>query len=191
MHKPVSPFFVAAKLIADPPPDWLLEEMEKWSAGVSDGMQLAPDVYRTVKKHAKKMLDAIRTLEEGLPVFDKVLGEWEGIDDIGGFEGLGYYKEQLNRIANLGGGRISHFGKELCASRVVHLWTKLHGKPSPRSIKLYEACEAYWQACGNPPSSQVSDNWRRRVEDAANPALSTNFIVLSIGLALEQKKAQK
>ena len=59
----------------------------------------------------------------------------------------------------------------ICAEVIVEAWKLIHGKAEPRSEKVYEACEEYWQACGGPASDL--NNWRRHVEKAsaknANP----------------------
>ena len=50
--------------------------------------------------------------------------------------------------------------RHLCAVVCMEIWREYHGEPNPHSPKLWEACEAYWVACGHPanPSGHIK-NW--------------------------------
>ena len=41
----------------------------------------------------------------------------------------------------------------ICATVCAELWRKVHGTLPSYSRNLQEACEIYWQACGNPATS--------------------------------------
>ena len=50
--------------------------------------------------------------------------------------------------------------RHLCAAVCMDIWREHHGEPQPHSPKLWEACEAYWVACGHPANpSGHTKNW--------------------------------
>jgi len=50
--------------------------------------------------------------------------------------------------------------RHLCAAVCLGIWREVHGAPQPHSPKLWEACEAYWVACGHPANpSGHTKNW--------------------------------
>jgi hypothetical protein len=50
--------------------------------------------------------------------------------------------------------------RHLCAAVCLGIWRELHGAPQPHSPKLWDACEAYWLACGHPENpSGHTKNW--------------------------------
>ena len=53
----------------------------------------------------------------------------------------------------------------LCAAVCLGIWREVRGREQPYSPKLWEACEAYWVACGHPlnPSGNVK-RWERLLE---------------------------
>jgi hypothetical protein len=75
-------------------------------------------------------------------------------------------KNSLDRLVNQpgrGGGPRPYVQRKVCAAVVVEAWALLRGKAQPRSPKLYNACNEYWQACGH---KYRSESWRKDVEDA-------------------------
>jgi hypothetical protein len=70
-------------------------------------------------------------------------------------------KDNLDRLTEPRRGAKPDVPHMICAAVVVKAWELVHGAASPRSEKLYEACELYWQACGGPASDLA--NWRRHV----------------------------
>jgi hypothetical protein len=70
-------------------------------------------------------------------------------------------------------GRTPDSRRLICARVCLVLWRKQHGE-TPYSPSLWEACELYWQACGNPATSNTGDleNWRRHLLQARSEAPS-------------------
>jgi hypothetical protein len=72
------------------------------------------------------------------------------------------------------GGQSPDGRRKLCAAVCAEAWRHYHhGEVQPFSSKLQEACEVYWQACGNPETGDASGsirNWERSLRDvvAAN-----------------------
>jgi hypothetical protein len=49
----------------------------------------------------------------------------------------------------------------LCAHVCAEIWREFHDTPGPNSDTLLAACEAYWQACDQPPTAaDLSGNLR-------------------------------
>jgi hypothetical protein len=123
-------------------------------------------------------------------IFGNLPGDWQ-LDDPGLEMALTDLKEYFDRLSRIGKGRRAHFGREFCAFFIVSSWADIHGKAARRSDKVYEACEAYWQACGNEPSGDI-DNWRRMVEKASSLAHAFemhNFLIwiIASGTKLKSK----
>ena len=64
------------------------------------------------------------------------------------------------------GGRIRDGRYRLCAAVCAEVWRRQHDKLEPYSRNLWQACEKYWQACGQPGTSAKGnlDNWEPRLE---------------------------
>jgi hypothetical protein len=58
------------------------------------------------------------------------------------------------------GGRTPDGRRLVCARVCLILWRRQHGE-TPYSPGLWEVCELYWQACGNPTTGDSRENWRR------------------------------
>lgn len=67
-----------------------------------------------------------------------------------------------------GGGPRPNIQRQTCAAVVVEAWKLIHGKAEPRSDRLYQACNEYWQACGGEDRGDI-DAWRRDAERAVGP----------------------
>jgi hypothetical protein len=61
------------------------------------------------------------------------------------------------------GGRTPDNRRYVCAWVCSEIWKEVHGAYQPRSERLWEACEAYWLACGRAETSEVGrlKNWER------------------------------
>ena len=62
----------------------------------------------------------------------------------------------------------------ICAAACAYVWGRLRGEVQPYSLKLQEACEEYWLACGQPETGDsakgnTAKNWeeflRRYTDD--------------------------
>jgi hypothetical protein len=63
-------------------------------------------------------------------------------------------------------GRTPDDRRPICARVCLVLWRRQHGE-TPYSPTLWEVCELYWQACGNPATGDNLDNWRRYLKPAS------------------------
>jgi hypothetical protein len=59
------------------------------------------------------------------------------------------------------GGLRPNVQRTTCAAVVVEAWRIVHGEPEPESPKLWEACNAYWLACGHEHQGSDTDMWQR------------------------------
>jgi len=54
--------------------------------------------------------------------------------------------------------------RHVCAGIFASIWQEFHPTAGTNSDKLLQACEAYWQACGQPPTVGVQSghlrNWK-------------------------------
>ena len=141
------------------PPDWVIERLGKRAPLVADttGDQ-GDDIDRLLLKsalHLQRWLPryTIRTYEmigEEYPAcIDDVLN---GLEEL--TPSLAEGVERPRRGPKL------DLGRHLCAAVCGQIWRDLHTKPQPHSPKLWEACEAYWLACGREGySSGHIKNW--------------------------------
>lgn len=172
MRAPTSPFSKVAQLIANgaPPPDWLIPDLEHYSRLIR---------YRNPERgdedEDRALLTAVRSLERLLvqeahvyDLIEKQFGEEFPapviIEDTANklFELAEFLESQLP--ARRKGGPTPDTRRGVCAQRCATAWRRLHGEMQPYSPKLWEACEAYWQACGHPATSTEGalKNWKSR-----------------------------
>jgi hypothetical protein len=154
-------FEPAARLIIDPPPEWLPVALAWFSSDIASMLKPGSDHF------LERMRDACDTLMKGLPAylcmpFELRTQETEVARLLLGL--LPTMKDNLDRLTEPHRGPKPDVPHMICAAVVVKAWELIHGKPEPRSEKLYEACELYWQACGGSASDIA--NWRRHVEAA-------------------------
>jgi hypothetical protein len=150
-----------ARLIADPPPDWLVEGLEHFRPMI--GIRgLSKDNVWMIQQRVDEMDRMIGWLPKLIP--GGVLDPGVAITVVL----LKRFRTQL--VAALPpkrtGGQDPHLGHQLCAGLVVTFWRKCRGKIEPRSEAPYSACQAYWEACGGEVGGDI-DNWRRHVQTAA------------------------
>jgi hypothetical protein len=185
-------FAKVAEIIAKgDPPEWLVPALETLGQ-FNPNIPITPELYRQYKRRLRKMQDAVDTLIELFPRFNR---EFDGLTSaqapvFQGFEeSLAQLRDWLAAIGDNDKGRRPHPGRELCADLVVHFWKRVHGKAEPRSDKLYLACEEFWVAVGGEPSGDI-DSWRRMVEKAADRDelfLSHNVLIRLVGTELKSK----
>ena len=67
------------------------------------------------------------------------------------------------RQPNRRGGPTPDNRRQLCADTCVIIWREFHNSGGPYSERLWGACEAYWQACGQPETSREGNlkQWER------------------------------
>jgi hypothetical protein len=144
------------------PPDWLAPALERVSPFVQSEAKITPSLYREYKNRLRRMKKAIDTLLELFPLIERLP---DGLlpPILTGFEeNLPVLRQWLDELIRRPGGRRPHLGRELCADLICFYWKRVNGKIEPRSDRVYDACELYWQVCGNDPSGDI-ENWRRMV----------------------------
>jgi hypothetical protein len=187
-----TPFAKVAEIIAKgEPPEWLVSALTTLGA-INPNAEITPAIVRQYKRRLSKMQEAVDTLIELFPMFNR---EFDGMTSaqapvFQGFEeSLGQLQSWLAAIGDNDRGRRPHPGKELCADIVVNFWKRIHGKASPRSDHCYLACEEFWRACGGAPSGDIQ-NWRRMVELASTRDelfLSHNMLIRFVGTDIRSK----
>ena len=163
MRDTVRPSFIeAARLIGgDPPPEWLVIGLEHFSVdtekdGGFDGIvQQTKDAADTLLKY----LPAFQHLPFGLPCPPDVAVVLDSLERL---------KPDLDRLRGTTG-RPNHrppdVRRQMCADVVVEAWKLVHGEAKPYSEKLYDACTAYWRACGGREIGEANNPrvWERNV----------------------------
>jgi hypothetical protein len=158
---------VAEMIAKGPPPEWLVAGLEHFSGLVSEE-PIASDRRKQLIKFFEEMDYAADLLIKRLPFFASV-STVQVPDDIAiALDVLPRIKKLLALLAKppiRKGGPEPNALRRICAKVVVEAW-KLIEKPQPRSVKVWEACNEYWQACGGEYRGETVDTWRRDVEEA-------------------------
>jgi hypothetical protein len=118
---------------------------------------------------------------KGAEALEAVLRQYAMVEDEFGFQNpngvsavlvdlpdvIDFLKEQL--LPDTKGGRIPDSRRRLCAAICMEVWHRHRGEVQPFNTKLWEACEEYWQTCGQPETSKHSNlnTWQRFCEWAA------------------------
>jgi hypothetical protein len=156
-------FANVARMLAkdEPPPEWLVPILRRFSRLIG---------YRKITNRdeieVKQMLAAAKELEKLLPIYVDVEEQFgfQNPDCIETVlialpELIEYLENQLQPGRK--GGPIPDSRRRLCASVCAEVWRRQCGEVQPFSPKLWEACEEYWQTCGNPETSTEGrlKNW--------------------------------
>ncbi len=161
------PFTEVASIIAKgPAPKWLVLGLEHFSHFIGT-KQISAKEQERYKTIFKQMHDAADLLIKRLPLFERLpLGPQPSyITELR--QTLPKLRKNLARRRIRKGGRRPNAQRKFCAAVVVHAWGLIHGKPEPQSTTLLQACNDYWQACGQPDRGDI-ENWRRDAEEAAD-----------------------
>lgn len=161
------------------PPDWLVRGLER--------LAIRPDLTTKERQDYQDIVERMRkatdTLLDNLPIFFGVpWGARCPPDVTRALAALPGVKRALDPAKGKPKtGRPSNVQREMCAAVVLEAWKLCHGKAEPRSLKLEQACEEYWQAWGRKPTGDPES--RRRV---INRAQRENY--RAIGTVLERYK---
>jgi hypothetical protein len=165
-----------AELIGGDPQEVLLV-LRHWGRLIDS--RHTTDKAKADEDENKKLIETVRRLQQRLAIEAKI---YAGIEAEFGFEAptcfddadsslqdvVDFLQEQLS--APRKGGPTPDGRRLICARVCLVLWHQHHGKMQPYSPILWEACELYWQACGNEATSttQGSSNWTRYLLPARN-----------------------
>jgi hypothetical protein len=141
------------------PPEWVVTQLHGYAALVGDTtedqgdtidrrlLECALDLQRLLR------LYTIRTYEVVGDVYPACIDDVDrALDDLMPIIAEGVERPKRGPKLNI--------SRHLCAAVCGDIWRKLHGTAQPHSPKLWEACEAYWVACGHPQSpSGHNKNW--------------------------------
>jgi hypothetical protein len=154
---------VAQKIVGDGSvPDWLVRALEHFSDLVGHS-----DKGNTVVE--KRMLEAARYLEEWLPMYVRLEERFgfeqpDWIDELSTalYQAIEFLEDETRPLGKQPDARFV-----VCALVVSRAYELVHGKRSA-ALGLGEACELYWQACGNEQRGEYGEplNWRRDLERA-------------------------
>jgi hypothetical protein len=161
LRNPNPAFAAVGALIArGPVPAWLILGLEHFSFGIAGGDFTKDDQKKFVEVF-EEMERACDTLIQGLPLY-KHIGfgiqcpdeVWVALDVLPLIKaGLPHTTRIIERRPDTTQG--------ICAAVVVEAW-KFFGEAEPPTEALYEACQAYWTACGRGQTT----NWPRNVKQA-------------------------
>jgi hypothetical protein len=158
-------FAEVAKLLAGrEPPVWVVPHLSKYSPLV--GYRRNPG-----EDDDKKMIKTARELESMLALYTMV-EERFGIEvpdevdtaSLALHELIEYLESELRPRRK--GGPTPDSRYRLCAAVCAEVWRRERGELQPHSRNLWEGCQKYWQACGQPATSAKGnlDNWEERLE---------------------------
>jgi hypothetical protein len=113
------------------------------------------------------MHDAADTLIYGLQMFQRMPSmEFVSKEDAYiAFDVLPRIKEALVLQTHRAPNRPPNIQRQSCAAVVVEAWRLVRPKLQPRSLKLYTACDEYWQVCSGEVRGSAN-YWREDVERA-------------------------
>jgi hypothetical protein len=165
-------FIPVARIIADPPPEWLMVGLEHFSGFVGGGRSTSDEDKRSTKIFGR-MHDAADLLIKYLPLYSSMPSGLSIPDDvIIALDVLPRIKKDLARVVNRkprGGGQRPNVRRQFCAAVVVEACKLLHEKMPPKETLIANACNEYWQACGGEyRGDDYAEAWRRDVEQAIN-----------------------
>jgi len=163
-------------------PDWLVPQLSEWSPIVGQRRWTVED-----DQGDRKLLEAAQHLDRWLRAYtiaqddfvnDALPDEFEAV--VQALPEVIEYLQDHRREPRKGGppdGR-----SRLCAIVCGGLWRCLYGEINPHSPRLWQACEAYWLACGNPPKVDKRGRyedwlryllWAKETDDPDDPLITT------------------
>lgn len=143
------------------PPKWLINDLAQFAPLIGYRTK-APD-----NEDLPRAIEAIDFLENELCIHGKI-EERFGVEMPDCVDAASNALVELRKFISQQirpsskGGPIPDGRRKLCAGICADAWHRLHGKRQPYNPRLQEACELYWQACGQPETSEISfRNWER------------------------------
>jgi hypothetical protein len=152
---------VAAMVAKGPAPGWLILGLEHFSFGIAAD-DFTKEDHKKLVEVLEQMERACDTLIHGLPIYRHIGFGVQCPDEVSiALEVLPMIKADLPNTGRKIGRR-PDTGQGVCAAVIVEAWKLCRDKTGPRSQGLYEACQAYWSACGRADLT----NWRSNVKQA-------------------------
>ena len=158
---------VAAMIAKGPTPKWLILGLEHFSLAVAGG-DFTKEDHKKFVEVLEQMEQACDTLIQWLPIYEHMGCGVQCPEEVWiARHVLPLIKADLPHTSRKIGRR-PNTGQGVCAAVIVEAWKLCRGKAAPRSEALYEACQAYWSACGRAERGETDDrtNWRRNVKQA-------------------------
>jgi hypothetical protein len=168
---PPRPFVATARLIADgSAPEWLRLSLAHFSELIAEE-PIPSDERARLMQMISRMHGAVDYLIKWLPSFyHTALLDFP--DDVAvSLQALARIKRALAKAVNTPsrpGELRPNVQRKTCAAVVVEAWRIVHGEPEPESPKLWQACNAYWQACGHECQGSDADMWQRDCQTVAD-----------------------
>lgn len=180
-----SPFTNVAHILANgkPLPKWLIQDLERESPLIACRKSVPGD-----EDEDRALLAAVKDLERRLMwevhVHDIIEKKWPGLpapmildETMNKLTELAQYLEDQLRPPRKGG-QTPDSRRRVCAGVCADAWRRLHGEVQPFSVRLWQACEEYWQACGHPETSTSGrlKNWEpflKWARDAADTSTAS------------------
>jgi hypothetical protein len=135
--------------------------LEHFSVGIAGG-DFTKDDHNKIVEVFEEMERACDTLIQWLPLYEHIGFGIQCPEEVWiAREVLPLIKAGLPHTTRIIGRR-PDTGQGICAAVVVEAW-KFFNQPDGSEV-LYEACQAYWAACGRTEPNQT--NWPRNVEQA-------------------------
>lgn len=163
---PSGPFVATARLIArGSTPEWLTLSLAHFSKIIAEEPVLSDDARRLA---IKRMDDAADYLIKWLPTFHHAA--LLDFPDDGALQALPRLKFFLDRAMDTAraGELRPNVRRQTCAAVVVEAWRITHGEPVPDGLRLWEACNEYWKACGYEYYQVSTETWRRYCQAIAD-----------------------
>jgi hypothetical protein len=179
-------FADVARIIAKGvPPKWLVIGLEQFSEFIASE-RTTSDESKRFQSIVEQMHDAAGKLITWLPGYSHA-PIMECPDDVAiALNVSPRIKEDLARVIQFRrDGRRPNIQRQFCAGVVVEAWRLVREKFQPRSLKLYTACDEYWQICNGEVRGNLN-YWREDVESAAN---KNNEAIREILVALRDRES--
>jgi len=160
---------VAAQLANGQRHDWLLPHLRKWAEIISQPTEADDEIER-------KLFAAAKYLQDWLPMYamaaEKLGGEYPTCIDDADAALQDLVPFLASDVDQPKSGPKPDGKRRLCAAVCLEVWRKLHDTVQPFSPKLWEACEAYWQACDHAETSRKGrlKNWEPFLLWASEPS---------------------
>jgi hypothetical protein len=162
-------FVATARLICDgSAPEWLTLGLAHFSDIIAEE-PIPSDEARRLSQTIKRMHDAADYLIKWIPTFNHTALLDFPDEAAAALRALPRVKRFLaNATPSRAGGPSPNVRRHTCAAVVVEAWRIVHGEPEPEGLKLWEACNEYWKACGHEYYQVSTETWRRYCQAVAD-----------------------